>query len=98
MHKIDWPPRAGVRHIRGPQVAEAAMTQSNNTRRALQGAFASAFILGAIAPTLALADEGGVSFWQPGFFGSLAATAGMVGGEHLLSYHRVRERNCADCP
>ena len=26
------------------------------------------------APTPALADEGGVSFWVPGFFGSLAAT------------------------
>jgi hypothetical protein len=33
------------------------------------------FLLGALigAPTVAAADEGGVSFWIPGFFGSLAA-------------------------
>src|SRR6516162_9007483 len=34
-----------------------------------------AFLLGALvgAPSVAAADEGGVSFWIPGFFGSLAA-------------------------
>ena len=33
-------------------------------------------LLGALigAPTVAAADEGGVSFWIPGFFGSLAAS------------------------
>src|SRR3974390_3890238 len=33
------------------------------------------FLLGALigAPSVAAADEGGVSFWIPGFFGSLAA-------------------------
>jgi hypothetical protein len=37
-------------------------------------AFASAFLNAAIGvPMPALADEGGVSFWLPGFFGSLAA-------------------------
>jgi hypothetical protein len=50
------------------------MTQPNITRRALGGAFALAVMLGALAPTVALADEGGVSFWVPGTFGSLAAT------------------------
>src|SRR5436305_615448 len=28
----------------------------------------------ALTPEIAAADEGGVSFWIPGFFGSLAAT------------------------
>jgi len=28
----------------------------------------------ALTPELAAADDGGVSFWVPGFFGSLAAT------------------------
>jgi hypothetical protein len=27
-----------------------------------------------LSPPQAMADEGGVSFWVPGFFGSLAAT------------------------
>jgi hypothetical protein len=41
-----------------------------------KGAFAGALAIAAvmIAPTAARADEGGVSFWVPGFFGSLAAT------------------------
>ena len=41
----------------------------------------SGFLCGALAlaavvslPGISLADEGGVSFWVPGFFGSLAAT------------------------
>jgi len=47
------------------------MNQSTAARCALVGTFASAF-LGAL-PTVATADEGGVSFWLPRFFGSLAA-------------------------
>jgi hypothetical protein len=40
-------------------------------KRALAGAAALAVALA--APVIAKADEGGVSFWIPGFFGSLAA-------------------------
>jgi hypothetical protein len=41
-----------------------------------QTTFASALALAALttAPSVAKADEGGVSFWVPGFFGSLAAS------------------------
>ena len=50
------------------------MKQPTTARGALIGAFASAFLGAVIAvPTVATADEGGVSFWLPGFFGSLAA-------------------------
>src|SRR5262249_22363843 len=40
-----------------------------------QPTLASALIVSAViaVPTIATADEGGVSFWLPGFFGSLAA-------------------------
>jgi len=45
------------------------------------GALQSDLVCGALAfaaivsiPSISLADEGGVSFWVPGFFGSLAAT------------------------
>jgi hypothetical protein len=34
---------------------------------------------GIAAPNMASADEGGVSFWIPGFFGSLAATPQQAG-------------------
>src|SRR3974390_2192933 len=40
--------------------------------RAVLTAIALAFL--AAVPRIARADEGGVSFWIPGFFGSLAAT------------------------
>jgi hypothetical protein len=40
----------------------------------------------AIAPQSALADEGGVSFWLPGQFGSLAATPGVPGWAFAVLY------------
>jgi hypothetical protein len=51
------------------------MKQRAIIRRARRQTFAAALLLGAViaAPTAARADEGGVSFWVPGFFGSLAA-------------------------
>jgi hypothetical protein len=44
-------------------------------RKARAASVGLAVLLGGvlIAPTGALADEGGVSFWIPGFYGSLAA-------------------------
>jgi hypothetical protein len=52
------------------------MTQVKSVRSAPARALAPALVIGALvgAPTVAVADEGGVSFWVPGFFGSLAAT------------------------
>jgi hypothetical protein len=48
-------------------------------------------ILGAlmIAPTIAAADEGGVSFWVPGFFGSLAATPEQPGWSLTNQYYHA---------
>jgi hypothetical protein len=41
-----------------------------------------------LAPTIAKSDEGGVSFWVPGFFGSLAATAQQPGWSVTnIDYH-----------
>ena len=52
------------------------MTQPTITRRACARAVVPALVLGALvaASTAAKADEGGVSFWVPGFYGSLAAS------------------------
>jgi len=52
------------------------MKRPGLTRHGSRGAFAAALVLGALfyAPSITRADEGGVSFWVPGFFGSLAAT------------------------
>jgi len=61
--------------------------QPTIARRALMGAFASGFLGVLIAvPMVAIADEGGVSFWIPGFFGSLAA-APMQPGWSLTSFY-----------
>lgn len=52
-------------------------------------AWTSAFLLVALgtAPTVALADEGGVGFWVPGFFGSLAAAPQQPGMSFAVTYY-----------
>jgi hypothetical protein len=73
------------------------MKQRTNPRRVLMGAFASAFLGAAIAvPTVALADEGGVSFWIPGFFGSLAATPQQPGFSLANIYYHTTVSAGAD--
>jgi hypothetical protein len=48
---------------------------------------AISFVIVALAPELAAADEGGVSFWIPGFFGSLAATPQQPGWSGTVIYY-----------
>jgi hypothetical protein len=43
----------------------------------------------ALAPQMSLADEGGVSFWVPGFFGSLAATPQQPGFSFATIYYHT---------
>src|SRR3984893_12758808 len=52
---------------------------------------ASIFLLGArsIALKPAAVDEGGVSFWVPGFFGSLAATPQQPGFSFATIYYHT---------
>lgn len=51
----------------------------------------AALLLGAIAftPQAAVADEGGVSFWLPGQFGSLAATPSQPGWSFAAVYYHT---------
>jgi hypothetical protein len=73
------------------------MKQRTHPRRVLMGAFASALLGAAIAvPTVALADEGGVSFWIPGFFGSLAATPQQPGFSLASIYYHTTVSAGAD--
>src|SRR5262245_59662513 len=55
-------------------------TKVLNALRTAGAAFALVF------PTLALADEGGVSFWLPGLFGSLAAVPQAAPGWSLFTF------------
>jgi hypothetical protein len=48
-----------------------------------------ALVAVASAPQVALADEGGVSFWIPGFFGSLAATPQQPGWSLATIYYHT---------
>src|SRR5262249_28985033 len=48
-------------------------------RRALYVVAASVAIAASLMPSTARADEGGVSFWLPGLFGSLAAVPSAPG-------------------
>jgi hypothetical protein len=61
------------------------------------GAFASGFLSVMIAvPTVATADEGGVSFWVPGFFGSLAAAPQQPGWSLTSIYYHTSVSAGAD--
>jgi hypothetical protein len=58
-------------------------------RTTILGAAAGAVLctlISAGSPTPALADEGGLSFWLPGTFGSLAATPGTPGWSWATFY------------
>ena len=70
------------------------MTQQAVTKLAAKGAFT--FTTGALfigiqvpMPTIAEADEGGVSFWVPGTFGSLAATPQQPGWSFAGIYYHT---------
>jgi hypothetical protein len=67
------------------------MTQLASIRSAFKavfvGALASAVVM--IAATAPRADEGGVSFWVPGFFGSLAATPLVPGFSYANIYYHT---------
>jgi hypothetical protein len=52
--------------------------------------------LSALAPSGARADEGGVSFWVPGFFGSLAATPQTPGFSVAFIYYHTSLTGGAD--
>src|SRR5262249_12815032 len=73
------------------------MKQLMIARRALMASFASAFLAAVIAvPTVATADEGGVSFWLPGFFGSLAASPLQPGWSLTSIYYHTSVSAGAD--
>jgi hypothetical protein len=73
------------------------MKQTTTARGTLIRAFASAFLGAVIAvPTVAKADEGGVSFWLPGFFGSLAAAPQQPGWSLTSIYYHTSVSAGAD--
>jgi hypothetical protein len=53
-------------------------------------------LLAAFAPASALADNGGVSFWLPGTFGSLAAAPGVPGWAYSTIYLHAQQSAGAD--
>jgi hypothetical protein len=77
---------------------EAAMARLTIMRSAPARALTSALVLGALvgAPTMARADEGGVSFWIPGFYGSLAAAPLQPGFSAANIYYHTSVKAGAD--
>src|SRR5262245_28271000 len=66
---------------------EATMKNPRQTARLLAAVAAAAIVTG--ASDLARADEGGVSFWVPGFFGSMAATPPVPGFSLTTIYYHT---------
>ncbi len=69
---------AALKHVRAMQSVRGAK-------------LTCAFLLGAVlsVPNAAVADEGGVSFWIPGFFGSLAAAPVQPGWSVATIYYHT---------
>src|SRR4051794_24239943 len=67
------------------------MKRFANGRSASSYALTGALVLGAViaAPATVKADEGGVSFWLPGFFGSLSATPLVPGFSFANVYYHT---------
>src|SRR3954453_19413552 len=61
-------------------------SRNHNHRR---WAFAAGAVFCASMPTSSFADEGGVSFWLPGLFGSLAATPLQPGLTFSSTYYHT---------
>ena len=68
-------------------------SRAHLTRRISTGALTVAL---ALVSQASLADEGGVSFWIPGFFGSLAATPQQPGFSSASIYYHTTVSAGAD--
>src|ERR1035438_5635858 len=77
-----------------PSIAPARATAKSG-RTAKSHRRTTAIVTGILAPAIvlfsqcALADEGGVSFWVPGFFGSLAAAPQKPGWSLATVYYHT---------
>jgi hypothetical protein len=71
--------------------AAIAASQRRFDRSRVQFILSAAFAFAVVASTadIASADEGGVSFWLPGFFGSLAATPQQPGWSLATIYYHT---------
>jgi hypothetical protein len=71
---------------------------SSGLKKSVRSIFAAAAVsIAAVAfPQASLADEGGVSFWVPGFFGSLAATPQQPGWSLATIYYHTSVSAGAD--
>jgi hypothetical protein len=71
-------------------MGRAAVAKFGCARRSLWRLFALLATLAVTAlPQTAIADDGGVSFWVPGFFGSLAATPQQPGWSNAFIYYHT---------
>ena len=73
------------------KAGKTMMLKRTTNRAVLGGGAVAALVLGAVAtvPHAARADEGGVSFWVPGFFGSLAAVPPTPGWSLATIYYHT---------
>jgi hypothetical protein len=69
---------------------------SNSTGIKPRSALIAILAVACLAPISALADEGGVSFWLPGTFGSLAAVPGTPGWSLANTYYHTSVSAGAD--
>jgi hypothetical protein len=86
------------KYLANASAAGADMEQFARRRSRYGHVLAGALALNAVAttPTVSLADEGGVSFWVPGFISSLAATPLVPGFSMAHIYYHASVKAGAD--
>src|SRR5262245_50390235 len=84
--------------VKGSTVSDAKKIAFDRARsiRSIASIAVLALVAAASAPQVALADEGGVSFWLPGFFGSLAAAPQQPGWSLTSIYYHTSVSAGAD--
>jgi hypothetical protein len=83
---------AGAKPQANPMLRTQAARRDPPRKRATGAALfcgVAAFMAAASMPQIAVADEGGVSFWVPGFFGSLAAVPQQPGWSLASIYYHT---------
>jgi hypothetical protein len=81
----------------GPSHSPSIVVATRHTRRRrLVAAMSLTLSISAISADRAKADAGGLSYWLPGTFGSLAAAPGVPGWAYSTIYLHVQEKAQGD--
>lgn len=89
-------PAAKEEHMSANRCSRRYSKQWNDGRRARVLVAGAVLLAAGLMPSASFADEGGVSFWLPGLYGSLAAVPGTPGWSFTNFYYHTTVTAGAD--